>query len=125
MGIARTRSGQGRRALSLFTVPVVLLVAQAVLFPMPAGVYLQGLTLGLLGALVGVGMCLVYRANRIINFSQSALGLVPTVVAVDLITYSGWAFAAAGLAGAVLSVALGLGLYVLIIRRFAAASNLI
>ena len=85
----RLAAGWGR-VPSVVAVPAVLLGAQAVLFPMPAGVYLQGLTLGLLGALVAVGLCLVYRANRIVNFAQSALGLVPTVVAVDLIVYSGW-----------------------------------
>jgi branched-chain amino acid transport system permease protein len=114
-----------RRVPSVVAVPAVLLGVQAVVFPMPVGVYVQGLTLGLLGALVAVGLCLVYRANRIVNFAQSALGLVPTVVAVDLIVYSGWSFVVAGLAGAALSAALGLVLYVLVVKRFAAASRLI
>src|SRR6476469_6352515 len=93
----------GRRVLSVLSAPAVLLLLQAIIFPMPAGVYVEGLTLGLLGALVSVGMCLIYRTNRIINFAQSALGLVPTVVAVDLMLYSGWSFVEAGLIGLVLS----------------------
>ncbi|QXC63063.1 ATP-binding cassette domain-containing protein [Aquihabitans sp. G128] len=112
-------------ALKAVAPAAVLLLLQALVLPMPLGVYLQGLTLGLLGALVAVGLCLVYRANRTINFAQSALGLVPTVVAVDLITYSGWSFAVAGLAGAALSVALGLVLYLVVVRRFASSSRLI
>ena len=105
--------------------PAILLALQAVLFPMPAGVYLQGLTLGLLGALVAVGMCLIYRTNRIINFAQSALGLVPTVIAVDLIVYSHLGFTVAGLVGAALSVLVGLALYALVVKRFASSSRLI
>ncbi|HEV7721240.1 MAG TPA: hypothetical protein VGO60_08145, partial [Iamia sp.] len=114
-----------RRAVAVVGLPAVLLVGQAVLLPMPAGVYVQGLTLGLLGAVVSVGLCLLYRANRIISFAQSALGLVPTVVAVDLIVYSGWGFVRAGLAGAALAVVLGAALHVLLIRRFARASRLV
>ncbi len=40
----------------------------------PLGVAVQGLVLGLLGAMVAVGMALVYRANRILNFAQGELG---------------------------------------------------
>ena len=114
-----------RRAAGVLAAPAVLLGVQAVVFPMPAGVYLQGITLGLLGALVAVGMCLVFRSNRIINFAQSALGLVPAVVAVDLIVYSGWTFVEAGAVGAALSALLGAVLYRLVIRRFARSSRLI
>ena len=57
-------------------------------------------------------MCLVYRANRIVNFAQSALGLVPTVVAVDLIVYSGWTFVVAGLAAPCCRPRSALALYV-------------
>ena len=114
-----------RRVASVLAAPAVLLAVQAVVFPMPVGVYLQGVTLGLLGSLVAVGMCLVYRSNRIINFAQSALGLVPAVVAVDLIVYSGWSFVEAGITGAALSTLLGVVLYRLVIRRFARSSRLI
>src|SRR5882757_10266069 len=99
------------RLVSLLAGPAVLLALQAVFLPIPAGVYLQGLTLGLLGALVSVGMCLIYRANKIINFAQTALGLVPTVIAVDLIVYTHVGFTEAGLIGAALSVLLGLAVY--------------
>ncbi len=105
--------------------PAVLLVVQALVFPVPAGIYVQGVVLGVLGALVSVGMCLVYRANRIINFAQSSLGLVPTVVAVDLIVYSRVSFIAAALIGGALAVAVGLGLHAGIIARFDRSSRLI
>ena len=114
-----------RRWWSTFSAPLVLLGLQMVVFPMPAGVYLQGLTLGLLGALVAVGMCLIYRTNRIINFAQNALGLVPTVVAVELAVYSGVNLVLAGVVGAVLATLLGLVVHRFLIRRFATSSRLI
>jgi branched-chain amino acid transport system permease protein len=116
---------RARSFLVALLAPAVLLVAQAIVFPMPAGVYLQGVTLGLLGALVSVGMCLIYRSNRIINFAQSALGLVPAVIAVDLIVYSHRSFTVAALMGGALSIVLGLLVYVLVIKRFASSSRLI
>jgi branched-chain amino acid transport system permease protein len=62
---------------------------QLVFFGMPAGQWVRGLTLGLLTALLAVGMALVYRANRVINFAQADLGFVPTSLAVGLIVFSG------------------------------------
>ena len=59
------------------------------LLPAPAGMAFQGLILGLLGSLVAVGMALIYRANRILNFAQGDLGTAPTVLAVALVVYGG------------------------------------
>jgi branched-chain amino acid transport system permease protein len=49
--------------------------------PVPRAIFLNGATIGLLYALLGMGLILVYRANRIINFSQAQLGSVPAVTA--------------------------------------------
>ena len=46
--------------------------------------------IGSLYALVGMGLILVYRANRIINFAQAQLGAVPAVIALLLIARKGW-----------------------------------
>lgn len=105
--------------------PVALLSAQAVLWPAPSGVYLMGLILGLLGALVATGMVLIYRTNRIINFAQSALGLVPTVFAVELIVYSQVGYSVAALAGLALAALAGTAISGGIIRRFAHSSRLV
>ncbi len=49
--------------------------------PVPRAIFLNGATIGLLYALLGMGLILVYRANRIINFAQAQLGSVPAVTA--------------------------------------------
>ena len=51
------------------------------------GPHRRGLT-----ALVALGMALVYRANRILNFAQADLGTLPVVLVLMLITAWGWSY---------------------------------
>ena len=91
----------------------------------PRGVFLQGAVVGSLYALVAMGLILVYRANRIVNFAQAQLGAVPGVLALLLIARMGMAY------GAVLPIVLvggallGALVDVVFIRRFASASRLV
>src|SRR2546427_91256 len=55
------------------------------LWPAPAGVILKGAVIGGLYALIALGIALIYRANRIINFAQGDLGGGPAALAVLLI----------------------------------------
>ena len=92
---------------------------------MPFGVVLQGVIVGLLGALVAVGMALVYRANRILNFAQVQLGLAPTVLAVSLIVYAGVNYFLAATVGLIGSILVGSIVELVIIRRFFNSPRLI
>ena len=56
---------------------------------LPAGVVLQGVVLGSLTGLSAVGLVLVYRACRIVNFAQAALGSAAGVLATSLFQYQG------------------------------------
>ena len=105
---------------------IAIVVAQQILFPskeLNSGAYawglvVQGITLGMLGALVALGMALVYRANRILNFAQGDLGLLPVSLAIDLILFSSLNYFLAffiGLAGAIV---VGAVVELAIIRRF-------
>ncbi|MGZ4784304.1 MAG: ABC transporter permease [Acidimicrobiales bacterium] len=104
---------------------VVILAIQMVFFPLPAGMAFQGLILGLLGSLVAVGMALIYRANRILNFAQSELGAAPTVLAVSLVVYGGLNYFLAATLGLLAAVLLGSVVELAIIRRFFNAPRLI
>jgi branched-chain amino acid transport system permease protein len=44
--------------------------------PLPVGIYAQGIVFGAALALQAVGLVLVYRSNRIVNFAQVQLGVV-------------------------------------------------
>src|SRR5947208_2053443 len=77
------------------------------LWPSPAGVILKGMVIGGLYALIALGLALVYRANRIINFAQGDLGGAPAAMAVLLIVSLKWPYPLAMLAGLAGGVALG------------------
>src|SRR5258708_26111886 len=55
----------------------------------PTEIILLGLVYGALYGLIAMGIILVYRANRIINFAQAQLGSVPAVIALLLIAKRG------------------------------------
>jgi branched-chain amino acid transport system permease protein len=112
-------------ALATFGPALVLLVLQQVFFPTPAGVFVKGINLGLLGALLAVGMGLIYRSNRIFNFAQGELGALPGALAVYLIVFSGLNYFLAAAIGLVAAVVLGTVIELAIIRRFFRAPRLI
>jgi ABC-type branched-subunit amino acid transport system permease subunit len=95
------------------------------LWPSPAGVLLKGVVIGGLYALIALGLALVYRANRIINFAQGDLGAGPAALAVLLIVSVGVPYVVAMAAGVAAGVALGVLVEFLVIRRFARAPRLI
>lgn len=113
------------RTLTVLGPAAALLVVQQLLFPAPAGVMLRGVIVGLLGALMAVGMGLIYRANRILNFAQSDLGGLPGALAVLLITFSGLNYFLAFGVGLVAAVVVGAVVELAIIRRFFRAPRLI
>ena len=92
---------------------------------LPFGIIILGLVFGSLYALIAVGLVLVYRANRIVNFAQAELGAVASVVAIQLvIEYDLNYFVAitTGLAAAVIS---GIIVDLVVIRVFRNAPRLI
>lgn len=107
--------------------PAVAIAAVALAFyPMPAGPTALGLVLGLLGALVALGLALIQRSNRILNFAQADLGTLPSTFAYGCII-SSWGLPwllsfSIGLAGAAL---IGVLVEFLVIRRFFDSSRLV
>lgn len=96
-----------------------------------AEVLVFGLQDGAIFALVGLGLALVYRATRILNFAQGELGTVPAFVAYLIMVgfhVSGDHTAARGLLipATIVAVLLGAGLGVLlnvsVVRRLADSS---
>ena len=114
-----------KRLAGQFAPAIGLVAVQLVFFGMPAGAWIRGVVLGLLIALLAVGMALVYRANRVINFAQADLGFVPTSLAVGLIVFSGLPYLFGFGVGLVAAVALGAIIELAFVRRFAKASRLI
>jgi branched-chain amino acid transport system permease protein len=95
------------------------------LWDVPFGVLVKGAVIGGLYSMIALGIALVYRANRIINFAQGDLGGVPASLAVLLIAVSGWPYLAAIGLGLVGGVLLGAVVEFLVIRRFAKSPRLV
>jgi branched-chain amino acid transport system permease protein len=103
----------------------LFLVGVQVLWSPPAGVVVQGALLGGLSALLALGLALVYRAHRVLNFAQGDLGAAPASLAVLLLVSSGASWLTALLAGLATAVVLGALVEILVIRRFARSPRLV
>jgi branched-chain amino acid transport system permease protein len=122
---AATRGTARTAALRSYGPAIAIVAVQQVLFPAPAGIVVRGLVVGGLTALVALGMALVYRANRIINFAQADLGLAPTVLAFLLIDQSGLPYVVALVVGLLAALVLGATTERVVIRRFSHSPRLL
>lgn len=105
---------------------LVLFGASAIIgFPAPLGVAFLGAVIGSLIAFLAIGLVLIYRTNRIINFAQGDIGAVAVVVSVLLVSQSGMNYFIAAGIGIVIALALGALIEVAVIRRFYKAPRLI
>ncbi|MFZ6005337.1 MAG: ABC transporter permease subunit [Actinomycetota bacterium] len=96
-----------------------------ILFPAPPAILFLGAVTGSLSALVAMGIVLVYRANRIVNFAQGSLGAVAAVLAASLIVSQGWNFWVAAAVGLLAAAAIGALVEVAFIRRFTKSPRLV
>ncbi|HXY92069.1 MAG TPA: hypothetical protein VEP49_06295, partial [Acidimicrobiia bacterium] len=113
------------RALAFLAGAALFLLVVQILWGPPAGIVVQGALLGGLTALISLGIALVYRANRILNFAQGDLGAAPGALAVLLVVSSGASWLVAFATGIVAAVVLGALVELLVIRRFLRAPRLI
>ncbi|MBA3302348.1 MAG: hypothetical protein H0U26_00580, partial [Acidimicrobiia bacterium] len=104
---------------------LAIVVAQQVLFPAPAGILLRGVIVGGLTALLALGMALVYRANRFVNFAQADLGFAPAVLAYLLLDEVGLPWPVVVVVGLLASAGFGAATERLVIRRFFRAPRLL
>ncbi len=129
---------------------VSLLYLVVFVFPegMPRGIYASGLVFGARSALLVIGLVLVYRSSRIINFAQLQIGIVGALAFYLLVQFHlvvrgldgvcgcspvdrppGWPlqveFWLSVAAGLLVSTLLSLAVYVLVVRRFRAAPPLV
>ncbi|MEA2724672.1 MAG: hypothetical protein QOH59_2443, partial [Gemmatimonadales bacterium] len=92
---------------------------------LPLEAVIPGLILGGLGALTAMGLVLIYRSTRIINFAQANMGGIVATLVVLLVTIAHWNFWLACAAGLVGAVVLGSWIERAFIRRFVTAPRLI
>jgi branched-chain amino acid transport system permease protein len=91
----------------------------------PVGVVLVGAVLGTVTALLAMGLILIYRTNRIINFAYGSMGGAAGVISVDLFITHHWNYWVAAVLSLVIGVVSGGLIEFLVIRRFANSSRLV
>jgi branched-chain amino acid transport system permease protein len=114
----------GRRFAWLGPLAALVLVQQ-LFFPAPFGIVVNGALVGGRIALIALGIALIYRANRIVNFAQGDLGAVPATLGVMLVVAWGWSYWFGLVIGLAASIVLGVLVETLIIRRFFKAPRLL
>lgn len=129
---ASTGSGVATRTLTAGTVagwaiPVGALVLAVTVWPFPAplGVIVNGALVGGRIALIALGIALVYRANRVINFAAGDIGQAPATLAVLIVLSLGWGYVTGVVLGLVAAVVVGVLVETLLVRRFFRSPRLI
>jgi branched-chain amino acid transport system permease protein len=91
----------------------------------PVGIVLTGIVLGTANGLLAIGLILIYRTNRIVNFAHGSLGSVAGLFGVELYLHSHWNYFVAMSVAVALGLVLGGAAELLVIRRFAHSSRLV
>ena len=91
----------------------------------PIGIYLLGLVLGALYGLIAMGMVLVHRASKVVNFAQASIGAVPAAAGLALYVLRDWPFWVAILCTVVGGPLLGAAVDRVVVRPFRAAPRLV
>jgi branched-chain amino acid transport system permease protein len=126
VALSFTREGAPARAAAAAAPLLLMLVASRIVWRhVPWGVVLTGAEFGLLSAMIAIGLVLTYRANRIINFAQADIGIVPSLGAVLLMLAKGWSFWFAFPLGLLAAAVIGALVELLFVRRFFKAPRLI
>lgn len=89
------------------------------------GVFMLGVVTGLQYALLGVGIVLVYKASRFVNFAHGTLGTIAAVLVGKLVVENGWPYPIAVIVGLVAAGAVGAIVERTVIQRLFNASRLV
>ena len=128
-------AGLSRRGRVTFVGALIVLVYFAALFVTgshgvvhrraPLGIIVLGVVYGSVTALGAMGLILVYRANRFINFAHGALGSLVGVLAIGMVKVHGVPYFVALPVSVVVGAVVGAVIEFTVIRRFRNATRLI
>src|SRR2546429_7883775 len=91
----------------------------------PLGVIVLGCILGTVTGLLAVGLVLVYRTTRVVNFAYGAMGGLPASIGIELYLAKGVPWPIAALLAVASGVVIGVAVGRIVIRRFANAPPLV
>jgi ABC-type branched-subunit amino acid transport system ATPase component/branched-subunit amino acid ABC-type transport system permease component len=116
-----------RRMASVAGAAIVGYVIGALLLPkgLPVEVIIPGLITGGLSSLTAMGLVLIFRSTRIINFAQANMGGIVATLVVLLVEVTHWNYWAAVGTGLLVAVVLGAQIEKAFIANFSKAPRLI
>ncbi|MFP3899311.1 MAG: ATP-binding cassette domain-containing protein [Acidimicrobiia bacterium] len=116
-----------RRSHAVVAAVAVCVLAITQLFPgsVPLGVVAKGALFGTATGLLAVGLVLIYRTTRIINFAYGAMGSLGGAVAAGLAIGQDVPWLVAAPIGVVAGIAVGALVERVVVRRFADAPRLV
>jgi branched-chain amino acid transport system permease protein len=123
--LARVVAGATNETVARWLPAAGLVTVQLIFFQVPAGAWIRGVVIGMLTALLAIGLALVYRANRIVNFAQADLGFLPVSLVIGLVVFWGWPWGVGLVIGLVGAIVLGAVVEFAFVRRFRHASRLV
>ncbi len=91
----------------------------------PLAIVLLGVVIGSLNGLLAIGLVLIYRTSRVINFAQGALGAFSAVLAFELMSVTDWPWIVAVPLSIIAAVVVSAGLEFATLRRLQRAPRLI
>jgi branched-chain amino acid transport system permease protein len=116
------------KSAGLAVLPLALMLAAVKLAPswrVTLGIYVDGAIHGLILGLIALGLVIVYRANRIINFAAADIGAAPASLAFLLWASVGWNIYLSLTLGLAAAIVLGILVEFLFLRIFFTAPRLI
>ena len=94
-------------------------------FSMPIEVLTVGVITGLTYAILAVGLVVVYKTTRVLNFAHGEMGALPALLVPILVRNYGWNYWLATALGLLLAVGIGAAMELGIMRRLATAPRLL
>ena len=117
--------GMAMQLLRLVLASLLFVMAIQFFFGLTVKDYINGMALGSLYGIVAVGLILIYRTNRIINFAAAAVGAVPAVWALLLCVQDGQNYLLVLPIVLIGGPAIGALVDIVVMRRFARSPRLI
>ena len=132
--LERWRGLDSRRRAAIGVLAAVLVYLAALGLPgvghflhqkAPPGIMIIGVITGAVTSLLAIGLILVYRTNRFVNFAYGSMGSLVGVLAVGMYLQHHWSYWVILPVGVLAGVVVGALTEFLVIRRFANSSRLI
>jgi len=94
-------------------------------FSMPIEVVTVGVVTGLTYAILAVGLVVIYKTTRVLNFAHGEMGALPALLVPILVRNYGWNYWVATTLALLLAVAIGALMELGVMRRLASAPRLL